>query len=501
LNSVQSERFDRGAGCAAGSYFQRKQVAVMHIAQDQDKAQAKLEILMIRLRPAVPYIQGLMLCVFMALLILPLFGPYPRYHDQTAWNNGQLFSEWVLWGLWYPGTLLSVLFVGRFWCGILCPLGALSEWVSRIGSRINPPAWLKHPIAPAFSFLFVTIWAQTLDVRDDLRAALLLFSIIFVMAIGCGLLFGSRHTTVRRRVWCRHLCPIGSVLGVFSRLGVLNLKMFQPSPDREEGYREEGLCPTSIELRTKQTARHCINCARCLKPHARGGLSVILRPCGQEIEQIEQYSACRSELAFIWFAPGLAISGFIWTSTPLYAALRQTVGEWGMHHHWLSLFIPGPAWLMNQNSAINQHYLWLDFLSITLFMLLFATGLATILGSLSMIGGKLMGTEQAPTFSRRFVHFGYQFAPLAMLCILLGLSSPLFSLLHTTFPNIDKAEVGLLVLSLVYNLRIAGRWIQHNQPHPWRRIWSFVVVSFGCLVMALATLWNIYPTSVFFLSR
>ncbi len=106
------------------------------------------------------------------------------------------------------------------------------------GAKFNPPKWVKHPLAPAVSFLIVTIWAQTLDVRDDLRTALLLFSIIFALAIACGLLFGAR-TGVSRRVWCRHLCPIGSVLGVFSRLGVMSLESANKN-QRVEGYRDQG---------------------------------------------------------------------------------------------------------------------------------------------------------------------------------------------------------------------------------------------------------------------
>ncbi|CAH0537725.1 4Fe-4S binding protein [Vibrio marisflavi] len=466
----------------------------MSYSIQKSKYQWMIERAFIRLRKFIPLIQVLMLVALVALLIAPLFGSYPKFHWQTPLNNGQLFSEWVLWGLWYPGTLLSVLFVGRFWCGVLCPLGALSEWASKVGAKFNPPKWVKHPLAPAVSFLIVTIWAQTLDVRDDLRTALLLFSIIFALAIACGLLFGAR-TGVSRRVWCRHLCPIGSVLGVFSRLGVMSLESANKN-QRVEGYRDQGLCPTSIELRSKQSARHCIKCARCIKPNSRGGLTLELRQPAIEIEQIDNHAPCGSELAFIWFAPGLAISGFIWSSSPIYAQFRQFIGEWAMNHQWMGVFTQGPVWLMNQNPYIDQHYLWLDFLSISLFMLLFAIVMAIILGGLSLIGASILKAEKPSSLSHRVTILGYQFAPLAMLCILLGLGSTLFSSLHSWLGHhlVVNIELVFVVISLAFNLFIAARWIRKNHISCWRRWANGLVITTGCFVLSTVTLWSIFPT-------
>ncbi|MCL9782417.1 4Fe-4S binding protein [Vibrio sp. S4M6] len=458
------------------------------------KWQLKLELRFFQLRKLFPAIQILMLLSLVALLVLPLFGPYPRFQWQTPWNNGQLFSEWVLWGFWYPGTLLSVLFVGRLWCGALCPLGALSEWVSRIGGRLNPPNWIKHPIAPAFSFLIVTVWAQTLDVRDDLRSALLLFAIIFALAVACGLAFGSGRG-VARRVWCRHLCPIGSVLGVFSRIGVMSIDPANKEKV-EEGYRDHGLCPTSIELRSKQSSRHCIKCARCIKPNARGGLSLTLRAPASEIEYIDRHSPCSSELAFIWFAPGLAIAGFIWSSSPLYAQFRQALGEWAMNHQWMGMFSQGPAWLMNQNAAIDQHYLWLDFVSISLFMLGFAALMALILFALSLAGAALLKNDVRTSWIHRLTTFGYQFSPLAMLCILLGLGSTLISSLHQWIGHqvMVDIELSFVVVALTFNLLIAFRWVAKNHKSCWRRILSSGVITLGCFFISTVTLWSIFPS-------
>ncbi|MBJ7553832.1 4Fe-4S binding protein [Marinomonas spartinae] len=454
---------------------------------------------LVRLGRRSLYWQVFMLIGLVCLLVLPLFGAVPQYHWQTPWNNGQLFSEWVLWAIWYPGTLLSVLLVGRLWCGILCPLGAMSEWFSHIGARFPIPRFIKHPMTTAMSFIWVTIWAQTLDVRDDLRAALLLFALIFALAVGCGLLFGSEHKQ-GRRVWCRHLCPIGSILGVFSRLGVVNLvrKHAKDQTSRiSEGYRDNGLCPTSIDLATKQTARHCIKCARCVNPESKGGLTVQIRQLGTEIIEIDRHAPCLSELWFIWLAPGLAVAGFVWAQTPLYVSFRQALGQFALSQHWYGWLQAGPSWLMNQNAALNQHYLWLDFFSISGFMLGFALLLAVPLLLCSWLASYAFHANQIRR-SQRMAAFGYQFAPMAMLCILLGLGSTLFATLKQAVGNnVMLLELGLLVMALLFNGVSAWRWTAAQNVSLARRILLNGLLLIGCALLSVATLWSIFPTLLF----
>ena len=470
----------------------------MNHSQGFTKTQRLLQAMLVSIRPMIPYLQGCMLVALAAMLVLPLFGSAPRFQWQTPWNNAQLFSEWLLWGVWYPATLLSVLVLGRFWCGVLCPLGAVSEWVGRVGAQFNPPRWVKHPIAPAFSFLIVTIWAQTLDVRDDLHAALLLFTIIFVLATACGLLFAGKSGT-NRRIWCRHLCPIGSVLGVFSRLGITSLEPKNAHrASATEGYRDHGLCPTSIDLRSKQSARHCIKCARCIKPHSRGGLSIAIRPPAEEIIHIERRSPCASELAFIWFAPGLAISGFVWSSSSLYMLFRQALGEWAMQHQWMMMFQTGPAWLMNQNVSIDQHYMWLDFVSISAFMLGLSVAMATVLAGISALGALTFHSPHLPYFHQRVVAFGYQFAPLAMICIVLGLGSTMFATLqHALGSWVMDIEVGLIVVAIAFNVSTATRWLNRQSSSKVHRIAAHGLMLAGGAVIAAASLWSVFPSVSF----
>ncbi len=68
---------------------------------------------------------GVVGCYFF-LLAVPAFLPLPQGAAQI-WTNLTLFSQFVFWGLWWPFVLLSMVLVGRLWCGLLCPEGSLTS--------------------------------------------------------------------------------------------------------------------------------------------------------------------------------------------------------------------------------------------------------------------------------------------------------------------------------------------------------------------------------------
>ena len=67
-----------------------------------------------------------------------------------------------------------------------------------------------------------------MGVRDYPLAALELFGVTTLAAVLTGFLFARE-----RRVWCRYLCPVGPLLGVFSRLGAISFEnKVTPDPRR-----------------------------------------------------------------------------------------------------------------------------------------------------------------------------------------------------------------------------------------------------------------------------
>ena len=112
---------------------------------------------------AVWRLQCGIIIVYAALLFIPIFIPLPDYTDHI-WTHLTIFARFVFWGVWWPGVLLSILFFGRLWCGVLCPEGALSEWASKHGRGRAIPRWIRWPGWLFTAFSVTTIYGQMVSV-------------------------------------------------------------------------------------------------------------------------------------------------------------------------------------------------------------------------------------------------------------------------------------------------------------------------------------------------
>ena len=180
----------------------------------------RIEEVAVALRPYLPFVHVAMALAFVALIAAPIVLPA----SEIAREMGQT-ARFLIWTLWFPLVFLSVLVTGRLWCGVLCPMGAASEWMNGIGPKRKVPAWLRWEGTPIASFLIVTILGQTVGVRDYPSAILEVFGVTLLAALAIGYFYGQGQ---RKRAWCRHACPIGLLLGVFSRLGPVDLVPKRP---------------------------------------------------------------------------------------------------------------------------------------------------------------------------------------------------------------------------------------------------------------------------------
>ena len=152
--------------------------------------------------------------VFVATLAMLFFGP------QTRDSNVALT---VFWTWWWPLGLLSYPLLSRMWCAV-CPFMATGELVQQAvkatGAQLRSwPAEVKT-VGPPFAYgLFagILMWEELWNLPDNgaLSASLLLL-------ITSGAVIGSAF--FEKRVWCRHLCPIGAMNGQYSKMAILEIR-------------------------------------------------------------------------------------------------------------------------------------------------------------------------------------------------------------------------------------------------------------------------------------
>lgn len=419
-----------------------------------------IEGFFVRNRDRFGYIHFGMFIIFLVLIIAPTFFTPPA-EDAVIGNNFTLMAKFLLWGMWFPLVLFSVILFGRLWCGFLCPQGALSECAGRKGLNRPIPRWMRWQGMPILSFILVTVFAQLVGARDYALSAMEVLGGTMVLAAVVGFFY-----TNQRRAWCRYLCPIGPLLGIFSRLGAVsfNPPLLKGGSGGIDGNGKSCVCPTFINTANKVASSHCIECFRCVNQENTASLHLKIRRPGLEIEEIAKREPNLWEVFFLFSATGLALGAFHWQINPMYIEYKQAVGglllNFGMGD-----FIgkSGPWWIMVNYPGAGEVFNWLDVISITTFMLGSMAMIALILFLLTAIAAVLLRETEAIVTT--ITRLGYLYAPVALVSLILGLGLILFQSLGDL--GLSKRAIQILqgglfagggIWSIYLAIKIQERW-------------------------------------------
>ena len=446
-----------------------------------------VEVFFVRFRPYLGYLHVAFFFYFLALLFLPLFTDEAVMGD-TPLSNFAVFSNYILWGLWFPLVLLSVIFTGRSWCGLMCPMGAASEWASKSGLKKSIPWWLRSEWTPHVSFLIITILGQTIGVREHPEGVAIVFGATLGCAILFGFLYGNAEAHHGKRAWCRHTCPIGLLLGLFSRMGIV-----QFTPKRRviniARYSERGVCPTMININRKDESRHCIECFKCVYPDkATAGLKLELRKPGIEIEKIRQHNPNIMEVMFFFIGIGTALGGFLWLFLEQYQTFRQVVGEALLGWGWTWIGDAAPGWLASSHPEGGEVFNWLDFFCISTYMIAWAFGTSVVLSLTTLLSAFLAGEAKADgTLYSRFLELGYQYAPVCLVSLVIGLGSKLFPPFDVFGPSApDIAKELLFSAGFVWSVYLGWRLLAEQGLAPRQRLLPMFPGALGSVLAGIS---------------
>src|SRR5690606_30849132 len=225
---------------------------------------------------AIRLIQWLVVGFYLILLLVPAVLSLPPSEARML-DNITVFAQFLFWGLWWPFVLLSMVFFGRLWCGVLCPEGSLSEWISWRGLNKGTPRWIRWSGWPTIAFILTTVYGQLISVYDYGRAAALILGGSTVAAMLVGFLYGRG-----KRVWCRHLCPVSGVFSLLARLAPVHYKVDEERWQANQGpHLPTPNCAPLIDIRRMQGNSDCHACGRC--SGQRGAVALSARSPNQEI--------------------------------------------------------------------------------------------------------------------------------------------------------------------------------------------------------------------------
>ncbi len=388
---------------------------------------------------AIRAVQWIVILSYAALLILPLFAPMPTRLSHI-WSNAVLLAQFAFWGLWWPFVLVSMVLVGRSWCGIFCPEGALAEIASEHGRGHSTPRWMKWKGWPFTAFACTTIYGQMVSVYQYPMPVVIVLGGSTLAAMVVGFFYGRD-----KRVWCRYLCPVNGVFGLLSKLAPVHYRVDASAWGawRRNGNRRPAPinCAPLVPIKTMRGASACHMCGRCAG--FKDAVALELRSPSHEIVDVaaEETSAWET-LLIVFGLMGLAAGAFQWASSPIYVAIKQQIAEWLVDHGATVLIEPRlPWWILTNYPDQNDMMTPLD----GALMIAYVLGTAVVTG-LAVCMGLALAAQALGRFDwRRFHHLAQGLIPIAGCGVFLGLSAITVTML--------KAEG--LPLSFASSLRLA----------------------------------------------
>lgn len=316
-----------------------------------------------RHRGTILAVQWLVVAAYLVLVMVPAFLPLPA-GGATILHNLTLFAQFVFWGLWWPFVMASVMVLGRVWCGVLCPEGALTEWAGRHGLGRSVPRWLRWSGWPFVAFVTTTVYGQLISVYEYPKAALLILGGSTVAAMAVGFVYGKG-----RRVWCRYLCPASGVFALLARVAPLHYRADEEAWRRHAGPPPRVDCPTLLDLRHLKRAGACHACGRC-SGH-RGAIALMARPPQQEILETTRAEVSGAEAGLLLFGVlGVALGAFRWSTSGWFVEAKLRIAQWLVEREWFALLgSDAPWWVLTHYPEANDVFTWLDGLLIVAYIL------------------------------------------------------------------------------------------------------------------------------------
>lgn len=237
--------------------------------------------------------------IYISVIFVLLFG-FNGYDRKTVL---------MVWAISWPLLLISAIFTSRLFCG-LCPMRTIAEKVQKkVSLNLKIPAFIKRkgPYIGLFGFTVILSTEYIMDMPNSPASTACLFLSILGFAVIFSILF-------ERAVWCRYLCPLGYMTGIFSKLSIFEIRANTSVCNSEcrlptcyNGTEENKGCPMYLGVFNMYTNESCIFCGQCIKNCNHKSVRLNLRLPAAELFRDSGLASYRSgaNLAIAFFIPVL----------------------------------------------------------------------------------------------------------------------------------------------------------------------------------------------------
>jgi transcriptional regulator with AAA-type ATPase domain/polyferredoxin len=221
-------------------------------------------------------LQFLTVPFMIGIILYTLFGPQK--------NNP---ANLVVWSVWWPFMIFSIAVSARSWCGY-CPLPVIANAINfNRTTFLTIPTFLSQYgmwIGIA-GFVVIFMMEHASHMFTEARATSGLLLTILGGAVIITSLFG-------RRSWCKHVCPLGRVVGHFAALSLVELgsnsNVCSSQCTTPDCVKDKN-CPMGIHPSAATATKNCVLCLTCLKSCTHKSVRIDARLPWQEMMARERW--------------------------------------------------------------------------------------------------------------------------------------------------------------------------------------------------------------------
>ncbi len=179
--------------------------------------------------------------------------------------------------------ILLCFLMRKAFCGWICPVGAVSNFVQKIGSKLGIlkelPKWAHYPLM-SIKYLLLGFFLYMILISMNLYAMEAFIQSPYNMTVDgrmlkfflkpsaitiCVLIFLIAISFFIRNFWCRYLCPYGAFLGLIALASLLSIRRDETKCINCKKC--EKICPASLKIyeKDKINSPECQGCFDCIK--------------------------------------------------------------------------------------------------------------------------------------------------------------------------------------------------------------------------------------------
>lgn len=243
-------------------------------------------------------------------------------------KKGFNLTNIILWSFGWFGLYISAFSIGRIWCTV-CPFSSLGDYIKGINHvKLPLPNDIgKRSEKYLVGLILLVLWIEGVTIMPDVP----FFTGLLILFILLGAVISS--ILYERRVWCRYLCPLGGLIGIYSLTSFVtiraNRKLCLSQCSTHDCYLgREGIdgCPMFLHPYGVENSQNCTLCGSCVRACRYNSLHLPIHLPTTGIEDIDMFSLPFSFLASALAGILLVENGSILSKTsPLFLYLNSII--------------------------------------------------------------------------------------------------------------------------------------------------------------------------------